>query len=237
MTVFMAADKRDGLALFDFCETLVDFQTADAYVDFVRERLMRPRMMRLEQIQCFLRSFKLIQILERLTGYRLSLNKRLKLYQLRGISRSDLDECARAYYNEIICRRFIKPVLGELVRLKSVQGYDVYLVSGGYDIYLNYFVKDYLDPDRLICSRIGFSKDDRCTGRMVGIDCLGHGKITLINGIIDKSRYEDSVAYSDSESDLPLLRFVDRGIVVSRSNSQAWAAKNKMMEMIWEERE
>ena len=220
------------IALFDFCETIANFQTADAYVDFVRERLNDSRMCRWERVQCFMRTIKVIQIIEKLTRYRFSINKRIKLWQLRGYKLSELQELAKDYYEERIKPNFIPEMVEKLWALKD-QGYSIYLVSGGYDIYLRYFAEEN-DLSGVISTKVGF-KGDVCTGKFDGIDCLRDGKTILLNKYFS-SKPAFSVAFSDSKSDLPFLKWVDEGYVVSRNKHQEWSTKNKLKEIIWTEK-
>lgn len=230
----MAVKSTVGIALFDFCETIVDFQTADAFVDFVRMNMSSPRMFRLEKFQAALRRLKLIQVADRITGNRRSLNKRLKLFQLKGIKKEVLEVLAMKYYEEKIVPHIIPEIMGELLRLQSL-GYVIYLVSGGYDVYLSFFVRDYLVPGHLICSRIGFS-DGNATGKLIGADCMGWNKTKILDQLFTVDDKETTVAFSDSESDLPLLQWAGKGIVVSRNQSQPWAQKYGFSEIIWEEK-
>ena len=220
------------IALFDFCETIANFQTADAYVDFVRERLNDSRMCRLEKAQCFLRTIKVIQIIEKLTKYSFSINKRIKLWQLRGLNLSELQALAKDYYQERIKPNFIPEMIEKLLKLKA-QGYSIFLVSGGYDIYLHYFAEEN-DLSGVISTKIGF-KGDVCTGKFNGIDCLRDGKTFLLNQYFS-SKPTFSVAFSDSKSDLPFLKWVDEGYVISRNKHQDWSTKNKLKEIIWTEK-
>lgn len=220
------------VALFDFCETIANFQTADAYVDFVREKLQNKRMCRLERMQNCLRKLKLIQVIDKLTKYRYSINKRIKLYQLRGQSYFELRELALEYYQERIRPNFIPSMLEKLLKLKE-QGYSVLLVSGGYDIYLQYFVDEFALIG-LISTKVEF-KDDVCTGKFDGIDCLRGGKIELLNQFF-KEKPNYSVAFSDSISDLPFLKWVNEGFVVSHNKHQIWSEINNLKEIIWTER-
>ena len=220
------------VALFDFCETIVNFQTADAYIDYVREKLNDGRMLRLERMQCFMRAIKAIQIIEKLTRYRFSINKRIKLWQLRGHNLSELQVLAKEYYNERIRPNFIPEMIEKLLELK-VQGYSIFLVSGGYDIYLRYFAEEN-DLSGVISTKVGF-KGDVCTGKFDGIDCLGDGKTILLDQYFS-SKPAFCVAFSDSKSDLPFLEWVDEGYVISRNKHQEWSTKNKLKEIIWTER-
>lgn len=217
------------VALFDFCETIANFQTADAYVDFVRERLNDSRMCRLERVQRFLRSIKVIQIIERLTKYRFSINKRIKLWQLRGHNLSELRVLAKDYYLERIKPNFIPEMMEKLFELE-VEGYSIFLVSGGYDIYLGYFAEEN-GLSGVISTKIGF-KEDVCTGKFDGIDCLRDGKPKLLNQFFS-SKPTFSVAFSDSKSDLPFLKWVNEGYVISRDKHQEWSTDNKLKEIIW----
>ena len=59
-------------------------------------------------------------------------------------------------------------------------------------------------------------------------------KIDKIKEVVDLSKVdiEQSVAYSDSITDLPLLTLVKNGFVVSKKHSQNWARTNKLREII-----
>lgn len=220
------------VALFDFCETLVNFQTADAYVDFVREKIQDKRMLRIERLHNCLTRIKIIQCIELISRYRYSINKRIKLWQLRGLQLETLQELAKDYYLKKIKPNFIPDLLDRLIELKN-EGYIVLLVSGGYDIYLCYFVEEY-SLAGLISTRIGF-KNNICTGKFDGFDCLRDGKTILLNSYYsDKPTY--SIAFSDSITDLPFLKWVDEGFVVSRNKSQKWANEYQLNEIIWTER-
>jgi HAD superfamily hydrolase (TIGR01490 family) len=220
------------IALFDFCETIANFQTADAYVDFVRERLHDCRMCRLEKMQVFLRTIKVIQIVEIITRYRFSINKRIKLWQLRGHGLAELQALAREYYQERIKPNFIPEMMGKLLELKA-QGYSIFLVSGGYNIYLRYFAEEN-DLSGVISTKVGF-KNDVCTGKFDGIDCLREEKTKLLNQYF-KKKPKYSIAFSDSITDIPFLKWADEGYVVSRNKHQIWSKKNKLNEIIWTEK-
>lgn len=218
------------IALFDFCETIANFQTADAFVDYVRQCKNDRKMLCLETIQLFLRRVCIIRVLEKITGYRLSINKRLKLFQLKGICKTEIEKYSYLYYVNKIKPNLIHLILDKLIQLRN-EGYSIYLVSGGYNIYLQHFVDEY-KLNGLISTRIGF-RDGICTGKFDGIDCLNDNKVTLLNRHF-KKKPSSSIAYSDSKSDLPFLLWADDGVVVSKSKSQKWAKDNYLKEIIWD---
>ena len=218
------------VALFDFCETLTDFQTADAYVDYVRKHIGTARMKRIETIQQVLVKTKIIRAFEKLTCNKYSLNKHLKLYQLKGLLRDSLETMAKYYYEEEIKPHFIDEVLCILQERKK-QGWEIVLVSGGYDIYLKYFAQEF-GINKVISTRIKFN-GLQCQGNFDGMDCLNENKVMLLNKIYGKCIFIESEAYSDSKNDLPFLNWADKGFVISKDTHQSWIDNYSYNEIIW----
>jgi len=222
-------DKNDKVAFFDFCETLTDFQTADAYVRFVREKYGNDRMRRIEAFQLILKRSKILGILQRLYGKKGNVNKLITAFQLRGRKENELKRYAHEYYEELIKPHFIKDVLNILIEKKK-QGYKVGLVSGGYGIYLEYFATEY-NLDFVLSSNIEF-RNGICTGKLLGPDCLNDNKLLYLKRLfIDPPL--DSVAFSDSQSDIPLLQYASKGVVISRNKHQDWVDNYNFREIIW----
>lgn len=218
------------IALFDFCETLTDFQTADAFVDYVRKHMSSTQMKRKESLQTIINKLKIIPFVEKITRHHFSINKRMKLKQLKGLNYEILDYLAKLYYEEEIKPHFIDDLIRILEKRRS-EGWKVVLVSGGYNIYLKYFVEEF-SVDLLISTRIKF-ENDICIGGFDGIDCLNKNKVKLLNHYMGSEQIATSEAYSDSISDVPFLKWVDNGIVVSRDNHQKWVDKYNFKEIIW----
>lgn len=223
--------QNEKWALFDFCETLVNFQTADAFVYYVCEHSPNKHVRRWRKIYNMLRKIKLVAILERITRHKLSINKQLVLYSIKGQSETTIKRLAKDYYNECIVPNIIKDIFH---RMKQCQhdGYKVMIVSGGYDVYIQHFVaENHLDG--LLATQIAFKKGF-CTGRFKSEDCLRQGKIRYLNSSFQQ-KPDFSVAYSDSRSDLPFLKWADESYVVSKNTSQFWTKENNLKEIIWEE--
>tara|TARA_B110000003_G_scaffold110197_1_gene112833 strand:+ start:729 stop:1394 length:666 start_codon:yes stop_codon:yes gene_type:complete len=219
------------IALFDFCETVVKFQTADKFVHFVRNRSNNYRMNFINKIHSIFIKFRIIAVLEHFFP-KSSLNKRLVLFQLKGFSKSRLRQYAKLYYFNKIKKAFIKTILFELIKKKE-EGYKIIVVSGGYDIYLDYFVEEFR-IDGLISTQIKFNKSDICMGKISGIDCLWSNKVKLLESYFVKEKidFRNSLAYSDSFTDIPMLNWVQNGIVVSNNNVEKWMKKYKII--LWE---
>lgn len=215
------------VALFDFCETIANFQTADAYVRYVQSHSV-PTNIGIRLLYNILNQSRVLGIVRRLKP-KGSIDKRFILKQMKGRTYEEMDRLAEDYYNNMIKPNMIEPVVTELRRLQS-EGYGIYVISAGYDIYLKYFVKDF-KVDGLLSTKIEF-KDGVCTGRFDGQDCMFDYKIDYINSMI-KGDHSQWLAFSDSITDLPMLELVGNPVVISRGKSQTWAEKKGFKQIIW----
>ena len=221
---------KDKIALFDFCDTLVDFQTGDAFIDFIRENTNKKRAFFLEKVRLFLIKMRFFAILSKFLPNN-NWHKKLKLFQLIGISKNEIEHLSLLYYTEQIRPHLITKIIQELQQYKE-KGYSIYIVSGGFSDYITHFCKEF-EINKPIATNIKY-KDGICLGIIDGIDCMHTEKIDKIKNVIDLSNIdiEESVAYSDSITDLPLLTIVKRGIVVSKEHSQYWVTTNGLEEII-----
>ena len=220
-------DKK--VVFFDFCETLVNFQTADGFVDFVREASGKKRMRNLEILQKLLIKMRFFAVCYKIFPKK-AIEKRFKLFQIRGFSKDGLDEYAKLFYNQKIKSNFIQDIFQKF-RNHLDDSDKIVIISGGYSIYLKHFVNEFNLP-YLFASEIEFDKNNLCTGLIKGMDCLYENKVIFIEGH-GFERAINTIAYSDSITDLPLLKWVNNGIVVSRKVPQKWATQNGLNEIVW----
>ena len=218
--------QQNKVALFDFCETLSDFQTGDAFIYYVMEHENGFKM-NLKKIF----NKKMIKLKRKF-------NKRYncKFYimkLLKGLSKEKLDNYALNYYVEVVRKHFIPEVMEKLTELKN-QGYRIYIVSAGYDIYLKYFVEEF-DLDGLMATKIGF-KDSFCLGKPDGKDCIGAQKITVLDEFFKNEPIKDydTIAYSDSPSDIPLLDYCKEAVVVTPTE-KSWVdnSDKNYQKLVW----
>lgn len=223
-------ESKKKIAFFDFCETIVNFQTADAFVDFVREKTQSKIMQRKETVRSWLHSHYFFTILGLISFAKYPINKKIKLAQLRGFTRDKLEQFAKEYYQAVIKPNFIDHILNRMLELQN-NGYEIVIVSGGYDIYLRYFAEEY-NINNVISTRIGFDRNDVCTGTFDGLDCLYKNKVRLLDEIYEKDNIH-SIAFSDSSSDIPFLMWAESAYVVSKGQHQRWQDNYKFNEIIW----
>lgn len=210
----MAGEK---IALFDFCDTMINFQSADAYVRYVRSYVRKnPRMIFIEGVRKFAAVSRIMRVLQKFSreGF---VNKKMLLTQLKGLSFQEMDELARKFYSEVIRPNYVPEVI-EAVKKYKAEGYKLFIVSGGYDIYLKYPAEEF-GFDDVISTRLDFD-GGIFTGRYKGMDCMNAYKVTLLKEYFGRDSLNDceSVAYSDSRSDIPLMKYCRKGVAMVRKS-------------------
>ena len=218
------------IALFDFCETLADFQTADAFVRYAEKKIKNVHLSAVLWYRVLSKT-KILAVLHRIFSKQ-SIGKRLLLRRLKGTTKTEMDRIAREYYNTVIRDRLISRMM-DVLQLAKVNGFDIYIVSGGYDIYLKYFAEVH-GIKGVIASTLEF-KDGIFSGKLSGKDCMYENKIKRILQEIPYTNYSDWRAYSDSISDIPMLKLVGNPFVVSRNRPQEWAKELGFPQIVWEE--
>lgn len=215
------------LVIFDFCGTLISFQTADRYVKFCVERLQDNKTVqcrhRLVQLMDKLRVFKIYNHIRPENNWR----KRMILRQLKGVSYETCDQLAKKYFDEELLPNVVQPLV-EKLKEHLANGDRVCILSGGYDVYIKYFAQ-YFGIKETISSKIAF-RDGRCLGRMDGKDCMRENKLEYIRPYFNGA---STICYTDSKSDMPLLELVEKPIVVSKDKAQLWATQLNYKQIVW----
>ena len=209
-----------NLVLFDFCETLVNFQTADKFVDYCMERTgkgaLYKKIRKKNNIDNWLKKHWM-------------LNKKLHLFCLKGLSSQNIDELAKDYYKEYIIPNLYSPVVDLLDNYRR-NNHSVYIVSGGYSAYIKIFVDEH-NLNGLIANDFCY-KNGTFTGRIIQKDCMGKEKVIRVNKELNLKDYENTLFYSDSYSDLPLFNTVDEGILVSKDTHRKKADEYGLKQII-----
>ena len=218
-------DKK--LVIFDFCGTLIRFQTADRYVQFCVKRLQDNKVVqcrhKLVQLMDTFRIFKIYNHICKVNNWR----KRMILWQLKGVSYEVCDQMAKKYFEEELLPNVVQPIV-EKLKWHLANGDSVCILSGGYDVYIKYFA-EYYGVKEILSSKVAFCKG-KCLGKMEGKDCMRENKLAYIRPYLNGER---TIFYTDSKSDLPLLKMVDEAIVVSHDASQQWAETCNYNQIIW----
>lgn len=222
------------LAIFDFCGTLVNFQTADAFVDYVRNYNCTKYSRILNAILIMSKKAGIFKVFNYFFPDS-SIEKKFKLLQLKGIKSDKLDKLAKKYYIEKIKPNLIKEIASEIQKMNNEDNL-VCIASAAYSIYLRYFAEEY-NVKHIISTKISFNhSNDLCEGIFEGRDCIRKEKVRRIKAYFERENinFDKSISYSDSLSDLPMLLLTGSRVVVSHKKPQLWNLKYKFKEIIWD---
>lgn len=217
------------VALIDFCETVVDYQTFNPFIEYVlkHERLFRYRMICTPVVKLFCRL--ITRVLSKL-GHPVYVYKNLIVTQTKGIPLERLEMLASSYYSECLQPHLIPQTI-ELLRKLRAQGFELVIVSGGCNLYITYFAEIF-EINHIMAAELEFS-DGVCTGRLK-CDCMGSEKAVRVQKwMADKGLSgKCAVGVSDSISDMPMLSICEHKIIISRHAHQSWVTP-EMEEVIW----
>jgi len=218
------------LVIFDFCETLVNFQTADSFVDYIKEKEKYEKYNWVNTVTKILIQTRILALISKISP-ELNLSKRLKLMQIKGISNKKVTEYAEKFYAEKLLPNLIPSLYAQFQSHIKNKDY-ILIVSGGYAPYIKFFSKKHMINGYFGTEMA--SNSEKLTGFFLGKDCLFQQKVVLIEKYIKDNhlKFSETIAYSDSKTDLPLLQWADEAIVVSKNESQAWASSYGFKEII-----
>ena len=202
---------KSVLAIFDFCDTIFDGQSATFFLDFLESKLPIAKKIR-------------AKIIKKMNKIPSSDSKRYKENLMRvfyGIKKEEMDKYAVEFHRSIVANRLHKSVIEALLAHQK-SGYIVVVVSGGFEVYLRYFAKSY-GVDYLISTKLEF-KNDVFTSKIAGDECLGDKKVELLGSELNLKEFDlkNSFCYSDSRSDMPLFSLVGNKIIVKNAQSTDW---------------
>lgn len=199
-------EDKQIIAFFDFCDTIVNVQSADLFAQFVYRKNTNLILSLINFLHRLF--FRIIKM----NGY---INKRLHLFKLKGISKQKLIDLSLDYYNEHIRVNLNKTVI-EALRYHQSKNHKVVIVSGGYKIYIDHFAKEF-SVDEVLATDLNFNKG-LFTGKIAGRDCLGFEKNLRILELFRLEEFDliNSYVYSDSLTDYPLFSLVGNRVFVCK---------------------
>ena len=177
------------------------------------------------------REIHLIGIIQRITRQN-DLYKRKELSLLKGLSYEEMDRLAKQFYEEKIIPELVTETNDELKK-KQKEGYRIVIVSGAFDIYLKYFCMDNGVYD-IIATTLDF-QNGKFQGKWSGTDCMREEKINRYERWMKDNHVtgKPAICYSDSITDLPILKYCNEAVVISRNNHQHWIDQYHFNEIVW----
>lgn len=133
-------------------------------------------------------------------------------YTLKYLNEDDLYD----FYKQVLKKSIYCEAENKMKELYS-QNYKIILISASPECYLKYFEEEEF-IDFVIGTRL-YKEGNRFINKIIGENCKGEEKVKRINEylkkldiIIDK---ENSVAFSDSLSDIPMFNLVNKAYLIN----------------------
>lgn len=203
---------KQRLAIFDFCGTLVNFQTANAFVDFIIQEQSSKLSRSIDLIWKILFNGKLLPP---------RIRQRFKLLKLKGISIKNLNHSAKKFVDQKLIPNENLTVIKRLKQHKK-RGDIIVILSAGYYVYLKQYGKNY-SVDYVIATKLK-SQNHKLTGKIQGPECVGKNKLACLKQIINISDFDlpNSSAYTDNyQGDKSVLGLVGNQYSVSTQNNKS----------------
>lgn len=164
--------------------------------------------------------FKLIIILPILVAYSLRLlaNDKAKAIVLKwflgGWNKDKLNSLAIQFVNQEI-PKFLLDVGMQKLHYHQKQGHYCILVSASPELYLVEWAKSQ-GFDSILGTQLEFI-DNKLTGEITGKNCFGDEKVVRINAEFGEKCWSNSVVYSDSKVDMPMLKRASKGYILENN--------------------
>lgn len=127
---------------------------------------------------------------------------------------SEVEKLLRECFSKKIRARIFPQAL-DLIKEHQMKGHEVILISGSIDCLLR-IIKEYIGTKFVIATVLKV-ENDKYTGEVLGPVIHGESKVRAILNFISEHDFslEESYAYSDDVSDLPLLQLVRNPVAVN----------------------
>ncbi len=213
------------LALFDFCETLVDFQSAARYLELVANYRGCNKNHSLHYRIYTKLKYKITKRLNKIlpTSWCNAVIKKPVTFEvLRDFRKEEAELIAQNFFKNELLMHLNHHII-ERIHYHQNLGHTIAIVSGGFEIYIRLFAK-YFDIPYVVAVSLE-SNGEYLSGNMSGIHTMEYRKLYKLAQTLNLSEYDlqQSYAYSDCPSDIPLLALVGNGMVVECGKDIEWA--------------
>ena len=140
---------------------------------------------------------------------------RLAMQSLEGIEESDLISRSDAFYESHMTGH-MRPGAIKALELHRAQGHELVLLTSR-SVYVARKVSEELSLDGYLATTLAVDAEGRLTGEPDDDICFGPGKVTLAKRFLAEKggSLEQSVFYTDSYTDLPMMAAVGKAVAVN----------------------
>ena len=136
---------------------------------------------------------------------------------LRGCTEAKLEKAACTFVMQELPHRLLPEGMQKLHEHRR-QGHYCILVSASPELYLTEWAKQQ-GFDGILGTRLAVS-DGQLTGKLSGRNCFGEEKVVRIEAEYGAGCWQNSFAYSDSDTDMPLLKRAANGFLWNKHTFQ-----------------
>lgn len=212
--------KNKELVLFDFCDTIVKGQSEELFSNFLNKK---------RGLFSYL-TYRILLKYYAITNKKDLLSRKLfKLKHFVGAEKEFFQRNSQEFVANILENRLNKVVF-KILKSHIKNDSRVIIISGGYSIYINEFIK-YLDLNvEVIGTELEFI-NNKFTGKIINNqECLSEVKLKLLKDKLEDDWYsidfKNSYAYSDHKSDIPLLNIVGNSYIIHFGQDISWKKKD-----------
>lgn len=148
-------------------------------------------------------------------------------YPIVDYSEKELEE-----FFTIVLEKKINKSMMEIIIKSRNEGVFILMITASPYAFMKYF-KKYSYADEVLGTDLAY-ENSKYTNFIIGNNCKGKEKIFRLRTLLNKENididFENSFAYSDSESDIPMLSLVKNAYLVNKKNGQVKVAVNSIIE-------
>ncbi|MGH7232969.1 MAG: HAD family hydrolase [Nitrospiraceae bacterium] len=150
---------------------------------------------------------------------------------LGGVRRAEVRRWTEAFVDGLIARGFRRDALAALEQHRQ-NGDVLVLLTASFDLYADELARR-LKFDQVICTQAEW-RGDRLSGNLASPNRYGAEKLRCLTELKKAYPAATIIAYADHHSDLPLLRFADKGILINgTAHAQTLAARDGIPCLQW----
>ncbi len=147
-----------------------------------------------------------------------------------GVDRKQLERWAGRYVSWLL-QKGIRAFALQAIQQHREAGHRLWLVTASFDFYVE-ILRRGLGFHEMVCSRSKWGDDGLLQGTIDGNNCYGREKLDRLAARFGAEREQQFVVvYSDHHSDLPLLEWADRPVVVNPSGRLRKEAQSRGWEI------
>ena len=167
-------------------------------------------------------------------GPREHVKESMMRWTLSGRTRTELEDMAEKFA-DFEANDGMRKRAKTMLNMHRAANDRILIASAAVDLIVDPIAKR-LEITEVVCTKMAYDNHDRLAKKLGGKNCYGHGKLEMVKAYLESnsefSRDNTHITmYSDSRSDLDILRWADVGIAVNPSPRLAKCCESEGFEI------